>query len=340
MARTHLQLAALATAAVPNLQIVKSASFGNPNTGEFESALLVASDGRSLIIRVPRSELAEAEQSSDLVALRALGAGVRSRLPFTVSSYLGQAPVADTRAVVYEFVFGSKLSLTSIQNSPRLCNSIGRGIAAIHSIPTSVVADAGLPLQQPSGSAQRVQQLISNSFATGLVPTVLHERWQLSATNSRLWQFTPTVINGSLSADSFLVSDEELVGLLGWQTLSVGDPARDLSWVVGSGIESAAAAVLNSYARDLGIGEPEALAEDSPLILRARLYSELEVAKWLLHGVSAKSTSIVDDAVRMLGVLSERVEDAEHRPLTPKTEPVLTVDEVAEMLARSRPDSN
>ena len=41
---------------------------------------------------MPRSEAAEAEQSADLLALRALSAGVRSRLPFAVSTFAGPAP--------------------------------------------------------------------------------------------------------------------------------------------------------------------------------------------------------------------------------------------------------
>ena len=111
MARSHLTLAALATSAVDDLDLVASSSFGSQQNNEFDSALLTARDGRHLIIRVPRNERAEAEQSADLVALRAISAGVRTRLPFAVSTYLGQTPVSGTRAVVYDFVYGTKVAL-------------------------------------------------------------------------------------------------------------------------------------------------------------------------------------------------------------------------------------
>src|SRR3982750_2995222 len=142
MARSHLTLAALATSAVDGLDVAGSQPFGAPG-GDFDAALLTGSDGRHWTVRVPRSERAEAEQSADLVALRALSAGVRSRLPFAVSTFAGQVPVAGPRAVVYEFVYGAKPSLAQI--TPELAASIGAGIAAIHALPTSFIVDAGLP---------------------------------------------------------------------------------------------------------------------------------------------------------------------------------------------------
>ena len=77
MARSHLTLAALATSAVPGLDIVQARAHGSsgrsPGThGAYDSAVLLDRDGRSLIIRVPLSQAAETEQSADLVALRAL----------------------------------------------------------------------------------------------------------------------------------------------------------------------------------------------------------------------------------------------------------------------------
>ena len=106
MARSNLTLAALATAAVAGLDLAQSASFGARGDNDFDSALLTGRDGRHWIIRVPRNEAAEAQQSADLVALRALSGGVRARLPFAVSSYVGQVPVDGTRGIVYEFVYG------------------------------------------------------------------------------------------------------------------------------------------------------------------------------------------------------------------------------------------
>ena len=127
MARSHLTLAALATSAVEGLDVAATTSFATGGENDFDSALLTGRDGRHWIIRLPHNERAEAEQSADLVALRALSGGIRSRLPFAVSAFVGQVPVDGTRAIVYEFVYGSKARLDQLDaGSDGLAASIGR----------------------------------------------------------------------------------------------------------------------------------------------------------------------------------------------------------------------
>ncbi|HXD62147.1 MAG TPA: phosphotransferase [Lacisediminihabitans sp.] len=324
MARSHLTLAALATTAVAGLDAVASAAFGSATEGDFDSALITGRDGRHWIIRVPRSEAAEAEQSADLVALRALSTGVRSRLPFTVSSFAGQIPVSGTRAVVYEFVYGSKLGLGEMRGREGLAASIGRAIAAVHSLPTSFIADAGLPVLSPVEILRSSVTIMDRASATGLVPAALLGRWERAAEDSALWQFAPTVINGTLAADSFLSAGDEVTGVLGWSGLSVGDPARDLHWLLGARGDATDTAI-DSYIRTRG-------TSDRQLTQRAMLYRELEIAKWLLHGTQERSTDIVDDAVAMLHGLLDSVQGDMGQALGHNTMPVLDVDQVEDML--------
>jgi len=325
MARSHLTLAALATTAAPGLNAVASASFGSASQGDFDSALITGDDGRHWIIRVPRSETAEAEQSADLVALQALSTGVRSRLPFTVSSFAGQIPLDGTRAVVYEFVYGSKLGLGQLQGRTGLAASIGRAIAAVHALPTSFVADAGLPVLAPVEILRATMSIMDRAAATSLVPAALIGRWERAAEDSALWQFAPTVINGTLTADSFLSAGEDVTGVLGWSGLSVGDPARDLHWLLGTRSDETADAAIDAYIATRG-------TSDRQLMQRARLYRELEIAQWLLHGTRERSTEIVDDAVSMLHGLVERVHDDDDSSLNHNTMPVLDVAQVEDML--------
>lgn len=330
MARSHLTLAALATAAVPGLDAAGAQPIGSGSHGDFEAALVTGVDGRHWIIRIPTSERAEAEQSADLVALRALSAGIRGRLPFAVSSFAGQTPVSGTRAVVYEFVRGRKASLADIDPGGELAPSIGRAIAAIHSLPTSFIADAGLPVLSPAEIRRANITIMDRASSTGLVPGALLGRWESASEDSALWQFAPTVINGALSADSLLVDDSghdggEVVGLLGWHGLRVDDPARDLFWTLGSARDGAADAVIDAYQRARG-------STDRQISRRARLYSELELAKWLLHGTQERSTEIVDDAVAMLHSLTDSVRDDLSATLSHNTMPVMAVDEVEAML--------
>jgi macrolide phosphotransferase len=331
MARSHLTLAALATSAVAGLDISSASRFGSEN-GDYESALVTARDGQHWIIRVPTSESAEAEQSADLVALRALSIGVRGRLPFTVSTFAGQTPISGTRAIVYKFVYGSKVGLGQIQGGPGLATSIGRSIAAIHTLPTSFVADAGLPVLTPLEILRSTITIMDRASATNVVPAALLGRWEKASEDSALWQFAPTVINGALTADSFLSADDEVTGLLGWQGLSVGDPARDLYWVLGARDQDVAEATFSAYSETRG-------ASDRQIKQRAMLYAELEIAKWLLHGMQERSTEIVDDAVAMLHGLVDSVQGNLDQNLVHNTMPVMAVDEVEAMLDRNERSS-
>jgi aminoglycoside phosphotransferase (APT) family kinase protein len=325
MARSHLTLAALATTAVTDLDAVGSASFGSAAQGDFDSALITGRDGRHWIIRVPRSESAEAEQSADLVALRALSTGVRSRLPFTVSTFAGQTPIDGTRAIVYEFVYGTKLGLGELRGRDGLASSIGRAIAAIHALPTSFIADAGLPVLSPVEILRSAVSIMDRASATSLVPSALIGRWERAAEDSALWQFAPTVINGTLAADSFLSAQEEVTGVLGWNGLSVGDPARDLHWLLGARGDATADTAIDAYIRTRG-------TSDRQLTQRAMLYRELEIAQWLLHGTQERSTEIVDDAVAMLHGLVDSVQGETGQSLSHNTMPILDVAQVEDML--------
>ena len=309
MARSHLTLAALATSAVEGLDIAVTTSFATGGENDFDSALLTGRDGRHWIIRLPRNERAEAEQSADLVALRALSHGIRSRLPFAVSNFIGQVPVSGTRAIVYEFVYGAKARLDHLEpGADGLAASIGTAIGAIHSLPTSFVADAGLPVLSSIEALRSAVSVMDRASATGLVPSQLLGRWERAMEDSNLWQFQPTVINGSLSAESFLTADDAVTGLLGWHELRVGDPARDLAWLLAAPNPDAADSAIDAYHRARG-------TLDRQVGQRAKLYAELDVARWLLHGTQQRSTEIVDDAVAMLSAIVDSVENDVMNPL-------------------------
>jgi macrolide phosphotransferase len=328
MARSHLTLAALATSAVDDLDLVATSSFGSTHTNDFDAALLTARDGRHLIIRVPRNERAEAEQSADLVALRAISAGVRTRLPFSVSSYVGQVPVSGTRAIVYDFVYGTKVGLGRLDAGPHgLASSIGSSIAAIHMLPTSFVADAGLPVLAAGECLRAAVSVMDRAGSTGLVPPALLGRWERATEDNKLWQFQTTPVNSALSADSFLSSDGVVTGLLGWQELRVGDPARDLSWLLGAP-EAVADSAFDAYHSVRGSG-------DRHVRQRAKLYAELEIAKWLLHGTDTRSTEIVDDAVEMLSALVDSTLNDVMNPLNPQTMETSTIEDVEALLDRT-----
>jgi len=324
MARSPLTLAALATSAVSGLDVAQTRRHSTGAHGLFDSALLQTTDGRTLIIRVPTSQSAETEQSADLVALRALTAGNRSRLPFEIPQLVGQAPFSGTRALVYELLAGDTFDADSLTGHVGVAGSIGRAIAAIHALPTAFVGTAGLPQQSSQECRTSTIEVIDQAANTGYLPAALLRRWEQATDDDSLWQFAPTVVHGSMSADSLLITDDVVSGVLGWSGLCVGDPAHDLHWLLsarGDAAETAMAAYTS--ARQSG---------DARITQRAMLYAELELARWLLHGTATRNQSIVDDAVVMLDGLVETVHSHTMPPLYPAAGPILDVADVESML--------
>ncbi|MFF2369759.1 phosphotransferase [Agromyces sp. NPDC058110] len=325
MARPTLTLAALATAAVPGLEVSAARAHTRRSGGAYDAVELRATDGGRLLIRTPRTQSAETEQSADLVALRAMTTGIRSRLPFTVPVFVGQAPIDGTRAIVTEFVPGRVLGADELTAHDRIAESVGNAIAAIHSLPSGFVGDAGLARESDGEARDAVVELIGRASDTGRLPAALLRRWEEATDDESLWRFRTTVVNGTLSADSFVVDDERVAAIIGWSALSVGDPARDLHWLLTSRGPSAERA-LEAYFVGRGGGADGALPQ------RALLYGELELARWLLHGVDQRDQAIIDDAVSMLDDLVAGVHDRTTEALSPQTGPILTVDGVERLL--------
>lgn len=325
MARSHLTLAALATAAVAELDVTAAAPHGSSGAGDYDSALLTARDGHRWIVRVPRQQRAEAKQSADLVALRALSVGVRGRLPFGVPAYKGQAPLGRTRGIVYDVVPGRHLRVRDVTVGSGLPTSIGRALAAVHALPTSFVTDAGLPSRTPFEAMRQAASLVDRAAATKLLPAALLERWEAAIQNASLWQFQPTVVNGDLEASSLLVDDGTVTGVLGWHDLQVGDPASDLAWLLGAA-PAAADEAFDAYATARG-------QSDQQLRHRAELHRELDLARWLLHGTSTKNTEVVDDAVRLMTALVDALHDDDRGAIGSGDTGALDVHDVEELLA-------
>lgn len=328
MARSPLTLAALATSAVPELDVVATRAHSRGTHGDFDAAVLSVRDGSELIVRVPRKQSAENEQSADLVALRALTTGVRARLPFSVPEFVGQAPAGGTRAIVYGFLHGDAIDAEDLHHNAALAHSLGRSIAAVHSLPTSFISDAGLPQQSADECRADTVALIGRAADTGKLPAALLRRWEQATDDTALWQFAPAVIHGRLSADSFLAIDDTVTAVLGWGELQVGDAARDLNWILtahGEGGET----TLSAYTASRGGGIDRLLAQ------RALLYAELELARWLLHGVESHDDAIIDDAVHMLDGLVETVHSHSSTPLSAATGPILAVDDVEQLLTQT-----
>lgn len=310
-----------------DVSVTAARPFTTNSHGLFDTALVATSDGRRLLVRAPSTATSVDELKADSHAVRTLSTGIRSRLPFDLPVVLSETSLSPSKTSalpvsIYDFLDGVPLDASRMGHSPELVLSVARAMNAIHGLPTSFVADAGLPVRSALDSKAFAIAVIERAADSGRVPSELTTRWTRAADDPTVWRFDPTVINGSLTVDSFLVTGDSLSGIVGWAALSVGDPAHDMRWLVNANGD----ATFAEYAlARRGSSDPQ-------LHVRASLYSELEIARWLLHGIDERNDSIIDDAVRMLDRLAAGVQSESLGSLSPATGPVLDVSAVEDLL--------
>jgi hypothetical protein len=200
------------------------------------------------------------------------------------------------------YVYGDPIDLTRLHATDLVLSSLAGALAAIHELPLSVVENSGLPTYSATEVIHENVARLYRAAETGLIPARLLERWEEALEDVSLFRFNPCVIHGDFVGETVLTLDGAVSGVLGWRSLRISDPAQDLSWIVGAGNPDAAYTVLVEYAKIRGI------AADENLKQRAALYSELNVADWLVYGLAVKDQEVVDSA---LGQLQQYVADIE-----------------------------
>lgn len=303
MGRSPLILAALAKAAVPalNFSQVKQQTFNND--GHYDAALLTATDGDHYVLKMPSSPKFALDLDTEMVAIKAIGNEHRAKLPFEITKQIGETKDArGNRAILLSYVYGDPVDLTRLHATDLVLNSLAGALAAIHELPLSVVENSGLPTYTATEVIHENVARLDRAAETGLIPARLLERWEEALEDVNLFRFNPCVIHGDFVGETVLALDGAVSGVLGWRSLRISDPAQDLSWIVGAGNPDAAYTVLVEYARLRGV------AADENLKQRAALYSELNVADWLVYGLAVKDQDVVDSA---LGQLQQYVADIE-----------------------------
>jgi aminoglycoside phosphotransferase (APT) family kinase protein len=269
-------------------------------TGRYDTAVADLDDGRRVVVRVPAAASAAEELAAEARALRALTPGVRGLLPFRAPELLGETGLGGSRVVVVDFLPGYRVDAVHLPPGRGAATSLGAALAALHALPHSVVKTEGLPARTPQQVRADAGRLIDRATATRRLPMSLAARWHRAVDSDDLWRFESAVVLGGAGAASFLFEDLDgvptVTGLLEWHGLSIGDPATDLQWLASA--PEAAEDVYASYVAASG------RAPDSRARERARLYAELEFAKWLVHGHDEGREDIVADAVDLLESLA------------------------------------
>jgi macrolide phosphotransferase len=298
--RSALQLAALASAAVPGLDPV---SVDPPEVDGMDFDVVVVTDDqqRRWVVRAARRTTAAAAMDVESRLLPLLG----RHLPVPVPQPAGRSTLPDGgQLVVYPYLPGRPLDPARLTAGSPLAAEVGRVVAALHEVDPQVLDDVGLPTYDADEYRQRRLTDVDRAAATGHVPAPLLARWERELEKVSQWRFAATPVHGDLAGEHVLVHDGAVSGVIDWGEACVADPADDLAWVAAGCDDDVVDTVMEAYA----MGRSE--APDRHLLDRARLAAELALARWLLGGVAADDADVVARADRALRDLAERTADA------------------------------
>ncbi|MDQ0095468.1 phosphotransferase [Paeniglutamicibacter psychrophenolicus] len=310
MKRSPMELAAIATAAVPGLAPTGVASL--PDDGnDFDSVLIVDAAKNRWRVRSPRHEEASMRLESELAALRAFSAGIRASLPFQLPSVAGTVRQGPLRTFVYNHLPGKQFSLEDlVAQGSRCARDLGTVMAAIHSMPASAIDRADLPSCTAEQVRQRRLNELDAAATTGMIPSRLLRRWEHALEDVALWRFNATVIHGDLHEDQLLVQDAKVVAVTGWTDLQVGDPADDFAWLAAVHEQSFAEAAFESYVAVRGD------RADPHIMRRAALAAEFALAQWLVKAIAGGDAERIAEAKVMLEELDSDIAEYGGQPIS------------------------
>ena len=330
---TPLKLAALATVAVPGLQVtgLRADSYSD----EVRSvANIVDASGNRWTVTCSNEMIAGPAAEAEAAILQRLATTHDvNRIPFDVPRIKGTTRTRDgNRVYVHQDLGGRPLEDSDLADDPLLPASLGRALAALHNLPERVYTDVSVPSHSAIECRAGLLSMLDEAPARAAVPVNLRIRWQGALDDLSLWRFPPAPIHGDLQGNAVYVSRGSVVGIAGFTSACVGDPAVDIAWVQAVASDAFLERFREAYSH-------EREATDLHLFTRAQLMSELALVRWLLHGAHTDDSSVVEEARAMLADLSSDLGElrlVESRPHS-SADDLLSDTPVASAMARRAP---
>jgi len=170
-----------------------------------------------------------------------------------------------------------------------------------------VFSAIGLPTYTAIECRDRNLALLDEAAREVTIPTALWSRWEAALEDVSLWRFPSAPVHGDIQEHCLSVKRGSLLAIGGWTSAHVGDPALDIAWIQAS----ASDAFLERFSETYG---HERRATDLHVFTRAQLMSEIALVRWLVHGLHAEDSSVIEEARAMLDDLAK---DLDGEPLLP-----------------------
>lgn len=299
--KTPYELAALATVAVPRLEV---AGLRPPQFSDEVLSVtgLIDTSGDRWMVVCPHDTVGGLDMEAQNAVLERLGkAHDFSKIPFEVPRPAGftRTPEGD-RVMVHRDLGGHVMETSDFDDPHLLPASLGNALASLHNLPELIYTGVNLPAYSAIECRNRHQAVLDEAAQEVVIPANLWDRWEESLENLSLWRFLPSPIHGDLSETSIHIDHGRVCALTGFSSAHVGDPAVDIAWVFARASDEFLERFHEAYQQTRS-------EKDLHLLERAELLSELAVVRWLVHGLHSGDSDIVDEARAMLAELSASV---------------------------------
>ena len=294
MHRNLYSLAALAAAAVPGLNPVRTTSVATP-VEDLDVAGVIGENDRRVMVMSPSSTASGVRLERDLRVADALSG---TPLHVAIPPVLGFVKLPEGgRAAVIQAPVGRPLMLDVLSASPELARSLGVILARIHTVPRYAGEAAGVESFTTESLHLQLRERIDRVREGGHLPAAVAQRWEALLEDAELWDFTPQFIHGDLSEESLFHSEDQVSAVRDWSSAKVADPANDLAWLISSLDPELFDELYAAYREELPTSTHPRLVE------RAQALGEFAVAEWLLHGLDTGDETITSDARGMIADL-------------------------------------
>ena len=312
---SELELAALSSAAMPSKQVRGiRGPIQSSDSGQWLS--LVDALGDSWLSWAPTQVWSDKKKErfgriTDFLK----DAQANRKLPFETPEIEGEiGRNGGGTVMVFRHPGGTALTNEDLSAPGLLPKSLGSSLAALHELEAAPFSRICGQYADAERTRHALKQLVDRHATT--IPVRLRSRWLDALNEDSLWVFQPVPLHGSLcSQDVYVAPGGAVLGIFGFDSAAVGDPAQDMAWLM-------------LYASDTFLSSFEsayALARKSPdlhVLTRATLLAELETLRWYARGVASE-----DREWRRAGVQALRDMDSEigdHR-LVPKRQEVVEI---------------
>lgn len=313
--KSPLELAALATVAVPKLRV---AGLRPPQyVDELVSVTgIIDVEGNRWTVTSPHDSIGGLEfEDQDALLKRLDKARKADMVPFHVPVPIGFARLKDrTRIIVHNDLGGRFMEDKDFSDPHVLPVSLARALASLHSLPPGIYTGIDLPSYSSQDLRERHLSILDEAAQHTVIPSNLWNRWEHALEDAAMWRFPTVPIHGDLQGTNITVDGGSVRTLSGFTSAHVGDPATDYAWVLAQASDTFLLRFREAYT----MTRPHA---DIHVETRAQLISELAIIRWLLHGVHSHDSDIVSQARSMLADLAHDLGDdqlvSSYPPVTP-----------------------